>query len=183
MEKTEVWGLLINGHLQGWIKHQLRPSMSTCIRTKFVSVLCQKEKKGQASMWTCTSTHKHLLSHVCNGAALYFHRRPLPPKLPEAPSIQPTVGGKDQGGQACTLSPPDWRGVWSLWHDSQHGKSAALSLLLKHSSHSFSCSELQRETIAPPSTPIWRCRFRQKVAGKQLQWYFGAWVYAHITPK
>jgi len=48
----------------------------------------------------------------------------------------------------------------------------------------FSCRELQRETIAPPSTPIRSCRFGKKVAERQRQRFFpGPGVGAHITPK
>ncbi|KAI9518413.1 hypothetical protein NQZ68_037976 [Dissostichus eleginoides] len=36
----------------------------------------------------------------------------------------------------------------------------------------FSCRELQRETIAPPSTPIRSCRFGKKVAERQRQRFF-----------
>lgn len=38
--------------------------------------------------------------------ARHLHRRPLAPELPEAPSIQPTVGGEDQGSPARRL--PSW---------------------------------------------------------------------------
>ena len=141
--------------------------------TSLQSLFLRRENKVAGNQ--CESVHRHtsLSSQVCYGLVLCTYTPDLWPQSSQKPHPYSPLQEVKIRAARPGLSPPARRGVWSLWHDSQHGKSAALSLLLKHSSHNLFCSALQRETIEPSSTPIWSCRFTQKVAGRQLQSFFG----------
>lgn len=165
MDTTKVWGLLINGHLNGWIKHRHKPSESTDISTKFVFAHRVQKKVNRHK---CKCAHQYIFYSgvLWSFSALIQSTFSLgAPWSPIHAAHCRWRSGRsgldapvltDEACKASGMTPST-------------GKSAALAPLLKHSSHHLSCWVLQRATIVPPSTPIRSCRFRRGVARRHLQ--------------